>query len=151
MELKIIDISVLDEVYELVQDTVQICYSKYYSAGVVDFFRMHHSKDVIAADINAGKVYGVYVDDVLIGTGTVFENHITRVFVKNSEQGKGYGSYIFDMFERKIFGFFDTVVIDASLAAVRMYDKRGYKTVCHEEIDCENGSVLVYDVMEKRR
>lgn len=151
MELKIIDISALDEVYELVQTTIQNCYSRYYSAGVVEFFCKHHSKDVVASDINAGKIYGVYVDDILVGTGTVFENHITRVFVKPSEQGRGYGSYIFDMFEKKIFGLFDSVVIDASLAAVKMYDKRGYKTVYHEEIDCENGSVLVYDIMEKRR
>lgn len=151
MTLKNINYNELNEVYNLVQSVIRICYSKYYATGVVEFFCKYHSMENLTEDVNGGRVYGLYVDGTLIGTGTVYENHITRVFVKPSEQQKGYGSYIFDMFEKKIFDTFDSVVIDASLAAVKMYDKRGYKTICHEGIDCENGSLLVYDVMEKKR
>ena len=43
----------------------------------------------------------------------------------------------------------DSVELDASLPASRLYEKRGYKTVKHEKWDVENGVVLVYEIMEK--
>ena len=55
---------------------------------------------------------------------------------------------IFEAFEKIIFENFDTIQLDSSLAAINMYIKRGYKTICHETTDCENGSILVYEVMD---
>lgn len=151
MTLKIIGLVELKEVYNLIQNTIQNCYSKYYSPGVVYFFCTHHSSENIAEDIKAGRVYGVFIDNHLVGTGTIKENHITRVFVHPDYQGKGVGTYIFGAFEKIIFSYSDSVVLDSSLAAAKFYDKRGYVTVGHEEIDCENGSILVYEIMEKKR
>ena len=36
-----------------------------------------------------------------------------------------------------------------SLAAVFMYEKRGYKTVGHGKYDLDNDVKLVYEIMEK--
>ena len=84
-------------------------------------------------------------------TFSIDENHITRVFVKPKHQNKGIGTMIFEAFEKIIFENFDTIQLDSSLAAINMYIKRGYETICHETTDCENGSILVYEVMEKKK
>lgn len=147
MNLITANLSQTDEIYNLVQETIKTVYPKYYASGVVDFFCHHHSVEKIRDDIQNGFVYVVELDEKIVATGTLDGNHITRVFVKPEYQGRGIGSFIFDTFEKIIFDHADFVELDASLAAAVMYEKRGYKTVRHETTDCENGSILVYEVM----
>lgn len=137
--------------HELVQETIKEIYSKYYAPGVVEFFCNHHSVQKIIDDVNNGRTFVVVEDYEVMATGTIDENHITRVFVKPKHQNKGIGTMIFDAFEAMIFENYNTVQLDSSLAAVNMYLKRGYNTISHETIDCENGSILVYEVMEKKK
>ena len=65
-------------------------------------------------------------------------------------QNRGCGSYIMNCLEAEIAKEYDTVILDASLSAVFLYEHRGYKTVGHEIYELENGVKLVYEVMEKR-
>ncbi|MDD4370183.1 MAG: GNAT family N-acetyltransferase [Anaerostipes sp.] len=71
----------------------------------------------------------------LIGTGSINDNHITRVYVNPKYQKQGYGSFIMQTLENEIALSFNDVHLDASLPASHMY---------------ENGVRLVYEVMEKR-
>lgn len=151
MNLKSATTENLEEIYSLVQKTIQTTYSKYYAYGVVEFFKNHHSKENILADINAGRIYVIEENEKIIATGTISGNHITRVFVKPEFQGKGYGTFILNNFETLILANHSSVEVDASLAAAKMYENRGYKTIRHETIDCENDAILVYEVMEKVR
>lgn len=139
----------IDVVYELVQDTVKAIYPKYYPKEVVEFFCEHHCKENITKDVLDGRVGIVMVDDMQVGTGCYEDNHITRVYVKPKYQGQGYGSFIMQCLEASIAKVHDTVMLDASLPASHIYEKRGYKTVKHEKWKVENGVVLVYEVMEK--
>lgn len=41
-------------------------------------------------------------------------------------------------------------ILDASLAAVCLYEHRGYKTVGHGIYELENNVKLVYEIMEKK-
>lgn len=149
MELKKSEIKNVNEIYSLVQKTIRTVYSKYYAPGVVDFFCNHHSLERIAEDIEKGIVYIIHEDGEIVATGTLDGNHITRVFVNPEHQKKGIGTFIFDSFEKMIFDNGEHVELDTSLAASLMYEKRGYKTIRHETIECENGDILVYEVMEK--
>lgn len=133
----------------LVQDTIRTIYPKYYPKEVVDFFCELHCQENISKDIEKGLVGILREDSVLIGTGCYKDNHITRVYVSPAYQGKGYGSYIMQCLENKVGLKYDTVYLDASLPACRLYEKRGYKTIKHDKWDVENGVVLVYEVMEK--
>lgn len=90
------------------------------------------------------------MDGRLAGTGTCTENHITRLFVAPELQGRGYGSYLMERLEKEVAAAYDRCVLDASLAAICFYERRGYKTVRHEEIKMCDGTVLVYAIMEKR-
>lgn len=138
-----------DIVTELVRKTIEAVYPKYYPAGAVDFFLAHHKPENIASDIEAGKVYVLVSDGVIVGTVTIDGNDIARLFVKPSEQGKGHGGRLLDFAENMIFGYSETVRLDSSLPAKSIYIKRGYKEKEYCKILTDNGDYLCYDVMEK--
>ena len=140
----------IEEIYQLVRDTVTTIYPKYYPQEVVDFFCELHSRGNILKDIERGLV-GMLVDSgQLVGTGSYKENHITRVYVHPKFQGQGYGSFIMKTLEDRIALDYTDAYLDASLPACHMYERRGYVTQKHEKWDVENGVVLVYEVMRKK-
>jgi ribosomal protein S18 acetylase RimI-like enzyme len=138
-----------DEVYGLLKRTISSIYPKYYPKEIVDFFLDWHRKENIQEDILQSRVWILYDNDELVGTGSIKENHITRVYVSPEFQGKGYGSYIMDSLEKEIGNKYDRAILDASLPACSLYSRRGYKTIEHHKLKVENGAFLVYEVMEK--
>ena len=54
-----------------------------------------------------------------------------------------------DYLEGEISKNYDTVLLDASLSAVCLYEHRGYKTVGHGIYELQNDVKLVYEIMEK--
>ena len=138
-----------EQVVKLVQDTIRTIYPKYYPKEVVDFFCDLHCYEKISKDIKDGFVGVLKKDNAIIGTGCYKDNHITRVYVNPAFQGQGFGSYIMQCLENEIGSRHDTVCLDASLPASRLYEKRGYKTIKHDRWNVENGAVLVYEIMEK--
>ncbi len=120
------------------------------SGGAVDFFVQHHNFDNIKSDIEAGCVY-MKCDDSnqAVGTVTIKENEICRLFVLPPYQGKGYGRKLLDFAEEMIKGYSGQIILDASLPAKRIYLKRGYKEIEYHVIETENGDKLCHDVMKK--
>lgn len=139
-----------DEIYQLVQKTITVIYPRYYPKEVVDFFCGLHCRQAIAREIEEGNIEVLKLKGRIIGTGSYRENHITRVYVHPDFQGQGHGSFIMDQLEREIGAKYDTVDLDASLPACRVYEKRGYVTLKHERHPVENKAVLVYEIMQKQ-
>ena len=139
----------LQDIYNVVQQTIKAIYPKYYPAEVVKFFSELHSREAIMQDISNGHVSVLKVDNKVVGTGSFIENHITRVYVLPEFQGKGYGSFIMQCLEDTISKKYNAVLLDASLPASHLYEQRGYHTIRHEKWNVENDVVLVYEVMEK--
>lgn len=139
----------LEQVYQLVQDTIQTIYPQYYPHKIVDFFSNLHSKENIAADIESGYVRVLFLNNCLIGTGTFSENHISRLFVLPNFQKNGYGSHILQCLEKEISAKHNLAILDTSLCATCFYEHKGYKTVSHHELSTDNGFSLVYGIMEK--
>ena len=148
MEYRKAEAADAQQVWQLVQDTIKTVYPKYYLNDAVEFFRELHSIERIKADIESGFVRVLTVDDAIVGTGSVSENHITRLFVSPEYQGRGCGSYMMYCIEDEISPNYSTACLDSSLPAARFYDKKGYKTVRHEEITA-GGSILVYEIMQR--
>ena len=138
-----------DSVKDITQTTILSVYPKYYPSGAVQFFSNHHSDDRIRADIVAGIVFLIEVDGTAIGTVTVADNEINRLFVLPDFQRKGYGRELMDFAEEIIRKKHDHIILDASLPAKQIYLKRGYVTAKYNMIETENGDYLCYDVMEK--
>lgn len=138
-----------EQIAALVQRTIQTIYPKYYPKEVVDFFLNLHSYENIRKDINGGCVGILIKDGKIVGTGQYQGNHITRVYVDPDFQGNGCGSHIMDCLEDAVGRQHNKVVLDSSLPACRLYEKRGYRTIKHEWWPVANGVILVYEVMEK--
>lgn len=139
----------LNTVLYLVRETILRVYPNYYPMEVVDFFINHHSESSIKNDIESGNVWLLWSENQLVGTGTFLAEHIYRVFVLPEFQNRGYGSFIMDTLEEKISQKFYRAVVDASLVASILYEKRGYVTKKHGKYEVENGKILIYEVMEK--
>ena len=137
-------------IHDILHATIKTIYPKYYPQEVVDFFCQHHSMEHILERIASGNTGVLMNGNAIIGTGCYDGNHITGVYVLPVYQRQGCGSKIMDCLEAAIFKKFDTILLDASLAAVFLYEHRGYKTVGHGIYDLENDVKLVYEIMEKK-
>lgn len=139
----------LQTVLQITRDTISKVYPKYYAKGVVDFFLQHHKQENILEDIESNRVWLLEDDGRFVGTVTIKENAVNRLFVLPEYQSHGYGSQLMDFAEEKIAENFPQIHIDSSLAAKEMYLKRGYKEKRTCRIEADNGDILVYDEMEK--
>ena len=140
-----------ETVRRITQDTIREIYPRYYPAGAVAFFLSHHSDERISGDIASGKVYLLLHDGEAAGTVTISGNGINRLFVLPEHQHKGFGRALLDFAEKAVLLRYDTVQIDASFPAKRIYRKRGYRETEYHQIRTENGDYLCYDVMELRK
>lgn len=147
--IRIAEMTDLDSVLQITGDTISEIYPHYYAKGVVDFFLQHHSRENVLSDIEKGMVWLLEADDCLVGTVTIQNNEINRLFILPVYQSHGYGSRLMDFAEAKIAENFDRIHVDASLAAKEMYLKRGYREEKTCRIEADNGDILVYDEMEK--
>lgn len=77
------------------------------------------------------------------------ENTVNRLFILPKYQSCGYGSQLMDFAKNKIAERFTHVHIDSSLAAKKMYLKRGYKEKKTCRILADNDDILIYDEKEK--
>lgn len=147
--IRIAEMTDLDSVLQITRDTISHIYPHYYAKGVVDFFLKHHSRENVLSDIGKGMVWLLEIENRLVGTVTIKENAVNRLFVLPEYQSHGYGSQLMDFAEAKIAESFSCVHIDSSLAAKEMYLKRGYKETKTCKIRADHGDILVYDEMEK--
>ena len=137
-------------IQEIVYKTISEIYLNYYPHEVVEFFLNHHNEENIACDLEQGNVYLFYQDkNGYIGTGTIVENSMNRVFVLPQYQGKGYGTQIMDFLEKTISEKYSNISLDSSLPAYNIYIKRGYKPIEYHEEYVDNNRVLCYHKMTK--
>lgn len=139
----------LKDVYRIVVSSIETIYPKYYPAGAVDLYLYYHNSDNIENDIIENKVYIICDNGSVIGTVTISENDISRLYVDPDYQKHGYGTLLLDFAERIISEKYDRAVLDCSLPAKNLYLKRGYKEINFNSLKAENGDYLCYDTMEK--
>lgn len=141
----------LETVKIITVKTINAVYPHYYPSGAVDFFLSHHNECNILTDIEKENVYILNdADNMAVGTVTVKDNEICRLFVLPEYQGKGYGRELLNFAEKKISEKYSSIVLDASLPAKAIYLKKGYIPTNNHTIRTENGDYLCYDVMEKK-
>ncbi len=148
--IRLAEIPDLESVLQITHDTISEIYSHYYAEGVVHFFLEHHSRENVLSDIENGIVWLTEEDRCILGTVTIKENAVNRLFILPEYQSRGYGSQLMDFAEAKIAEKFSHIHIDSSLAAKEMYLKRGYQEKKTCRILADNGDILIYDEMEKR-
>lgn len=137
-------------VQSIVFETIDCTYPKYYPGPVVAFFKDHHNTTSIYTDIVEADVFLLKHNDQYIATGTIVNNTMNRVFVLPAYQGKGYGKQIIQFLEAHIATRYDSICLHASLPAIPIYLKGGYKPITYnQEKVSTNGDVLFYLEMKK--
>ncbi len=144
-------VSDFEIVKHITAQTINNIYPHYYPCGAVDFFLSHHNDKNIETDIENGNVYLCFNNDnKAVGTVTIKENEICRLFVLPDQQGKGYGRELLIFTENKISEKHNTIILDASLPAKSIYLKTGYVSTEFHSIKTESGDYLCYDLMVKQ-
>lgn len=110
-----------DEIDEIVSKTIKEIYPKYYSDEVVEFFLALHNRDTIHNDILEDNTYVIGYGTTILGTGTMNQNAISRVYVTPDNQHEGIGTRLMDYLEKEIIKKYSHVNIDASLPATEFY------------------------------
>ncbi len=136
-------------VAKIAAETIRAIYPRYYPAGAVEFFAELHSQMEVEKVKNREEIFLAAVQGEIVGTGSIRNNEICRLFILPEYQGKGYGSLLMDILEKRILEKYGKVHVDASFPAESMYFKRGYKIIAFEKIEIKNGDYLCYHTMEK--
>lgn len=134
----------------LVHKTIATCYPAHYCVEAVRFFLDYHSEKAILQDAQRGRTVILDKAGRILGTGTLVEDEIKRVFVDPTLQQRGFGRWIMRQLEqtaaRQGVG---AVKLDASLPAKVFYDGLGYVTVEATFLPVENGQRLDFFKMQK--
>lgn len=140
-----------ETIVNIVHTTINTIYPMYYPDDVVKYFLNHHSKENIKKAMNNEKI--MLVNDgsgSVVGTGTLYNNEIKRMFILPQYQGNSYGTQLLEKLEQlAIDNGHETVVLSASLPAYGLYKNRGYVPIKYNKIITEKGQVLCYNEMQK--
>lgn len=140
----------LEEVHALIINTIKTSYFEYYPKEAIDFFIQYSNRDAIEDDIVKYYVIILKQNNTILGTGSLVDNHIKRVFVNPELQGNGLGKLIMKnlenhAYEKKL----RLVELHSSLFAKRFYDQLGYKMFKIGKVAVANGEILYYQRMAK--
>lgn len=137
-------------VKNLVQATIDACYSGVYPREAVQFFKDWHCDEKILKDAKEGYTILLYKDTRIVGTGTIVDDHVMRVFVDPAFQRCGFGKLIMrKLEERAVSAGVNVIKLDASLPSKTFYDALGYITLEKAFLEVENHKRLDFYKMEK--
>jgi GNAT superfamily N-acetyltransferase len=141
----------LAAVKELIYNTIDICYSAAYPKEAIKLFKEYHCGENILKGAADGWTIVLEKNNRVIGTGTIIDDHIMRVFMNPKFQKHGLGKLIMRKLEEKAISTgVRAVKLDASLPSKKFYDSLGYATSEATYLEVENGKRLNYYKMNKR-
>ena len=91
----------LQSVYKLIQNTIQVSYADVYPPEAIEFFKNYHNQDNILKDAASGYSIVAESDGLILGTGTLLEMNVRRVYIDPQHQHQGIGKLIVKELERK--------------------------------------------------
>lgn len=143
-------LSDLIAVKSLIQITIDACYPKVYPKEAVQFFKDWHCDEKILKDAKEGYTILLHKGTRIVGTGTIVDDQVMRVFVAPAFQRRGFGRLIMrKLEERAVSAGIDVVKLDASLPSKTFYDSLGYIVLEKAFREVENNKRLDFYKMEK--
>lgn len=140
----------LAAVRSLVHRAITTCYPGHYCPEAVRFFVNYHEGEAILRDAETGCTIVLDKGGRLLGTGTLVDDEIKRVFVAPAFQKQGLGRRILQHLEElATLQGARIVKLDASLPSKMFYDRLGYVTTEAAFLPVENGRRLDFFKMQK--
>jgi len=145
MEIKPYSEEYFNDIFDVTHKTIEEVYTKYYPRSAVDFFHEHHSRENMMKQLPNEFTLILLENSKVIGTGTLFENEIKRLFILPDYQGKGNGKKLLKALEDSIdTGTYENYYLNSSLGAVNFYMKNGYVYKSFMTINLPDGNNLYY-------
>jgi len=142
--------SYLYPLYEIIISTIDKSYKDYYSQKAIEYFKSLHSPEIILTDANNGYTILLKHHQSLIGTGTLLDATIKRLFVLPKSQSQGFGKLIMLHLEAiALSKDLSKLSICASLPSIKFCENINYKLVKQSFIELDSGEKLHYQDMEK--
>ena len=148
MEILIATNKDFETVKYIIHTTIKEIYPQYYPKGVVEFFLSYHSSQNIKKALLNNEIFLLSDEKTIIGTGSINNNEICRVFILPTQQKKGYASALMTTLENLIFKSYDEIFLDSSLPAYNLYLNRGYKPISFHKVLTKNQHYLCYNTMK---
>lgn len=82
----------LDELLSFVHEMIETSYYPAYPREVMELFLRYHSRESLARDAEQGRVWAARQEGRLVGTVTVSDGELTRMFVSPAARGRGLGA-----------------------------------------------------------
>ena len=143
--IKLVNEADLEQVYELIQDTIEYSYRGIYPDRALHFFKNYHSKNAILERHRNGVILLLEKEAILAATGSLVGNEISGVFVASKSQGCGYGTTIMQELERLAQrNGFSEILLDISLPSRNFYEKLHYQISEECVFDVGMGESLKY-------
>lgn len=140
----------LAEVKSLIYKTIDICYSGLYCSEAMKFFKDWYCDERILKEAKEGHTVVLLKNNQIIGTGTIVDDEIRRVFVEPAFQGLGFGRLIIRKLEEKAISLgIGIIKLDASIPSKKFYDSLGYVMLEETFLEVENNKRLDFYKMEK--
>jgi len=120
----------LENVYRLVQNVVDISYKGVYPEEALDIYKEYHSKENILNDAVSGCCMVAENGSEIVGTGTLVEGNVRRVYISPLHQHTGIGKLIMNEIVKKALN--DKVPgldLGASLVSRRFWESLGFEVV----------------------
>lgn len=150
MEIKEFNESDLEPVYNLIQNTIDISYCQVYPREAIEFFKEWHSKERILNDAVAGYTIVTRHNNEILGTGTLLDTNIRRVFVSPFNQRTGIGKQIVYNLENKAtVEKLLSVELEASLVSKQFWESFGFFVEREDFVTVRNDRKLHYFKMVK--
>lgn len=141
------DIEVLQQ---LIYQTIDDAYIGVYGPKAIQYFKDYHSSSQILTDARQGQTVVLDLNERIVGTGTICEQNIRRVFISPAFQGRSFGRMVMETLEKKALSMgLHHLNLDASLPSQAFYQHLGYRTREEGYIQVSDDERLDYFYMEK--
>jgi N-acetylglutamate synthase-like GNAT family acetyltransferase len=140
----------LPSVYELVRNTIQVSYADVYPLEAIEFFKNYHNRENILKDVASGYTIVAESEGLILGTGTLLEMNVRRVYIDPQHQHRGIGQLIVKKLEQKAKSErLEKLDLSASLKSRRFWEAMGFVFVAEYFIPVANDKKLIYYEMAK--
>jgi GNAT superfamily N-acetyltransferase len=140
----------LEDIWALVQHTIGVSYRPDYSPEAIRFFQDYHPREKILDDAANGLILVAEQEQEIVGTGTIRDAHIRRVFIHPSRQGQGIGSLIANELEaHAVQNGWTTVDLSSAIGSRTFWESRGFYISQEHFTPVESNLVIHYYTMTK--
>jgi putative acetyltransferase len=128
----------LDTVVALIHHVVDISYKDVYPAGALKLYKEFHCRENILTDAENGYCVIAEISGRIVGTGTLLDDGIRRVYIDPSYQNNGIGKQIYKALEqRALQKGLSRLGLGASVIAREFWESVGF--IFEEEMDIPAG------------